>query len=210
MNDLPSYWSRLMSPDEAETLLAPYYEHFVMAVDEGFGVWNTFAARMPDARKPLSGRARATFINDQIVCRARDLFGEEKGVKMHEAYGFLCLNVADRAIIHFKKLDEEGRPRSYPTEQQKRLIMQELPMPGCLEPTWLSVGYQLKFPASGDQIEQILVSCCLADKVKWTIPLYNAADESGNAARLPFPPQPSEQPRTRRVRPKNNKDVEGL
>lgn len=209
MNDLPSYWSRLMSPEEGQALLAPYYEHFVMAVDEGFGVWEGFAAQMPDARKPLTGRARAAFINDQIVSRARDLFGEEKGVKMFEGYGFLCLNFGDRAVVHFKKLDEDGRPSSYPTEQQKRIIMQELPMPGCPEPTWLSVGYQLKFPAVGDQIDNILISCCLADKVKWTIPLYSAADESGGAARLPFPPSPSEQPRRRRVRPKGKKDAEG-
>lgn len=209
MNDLPSYWSRLMSREEAEALLAPYYEHFIMCVQEGFEFWTSFAAQLVDHRRPLSNRTRATFINDHIVSRAKDIFEAEKGVRMDEEFGFLCLNFGERAIVHFKKLDEEGRPSSYPTDQQKRIAMQELPMPDCPEPTWLSVGYQLKFPASGDQIDKILISCCFADKAKWTISLYDSAEESGDTARLPFPPPPSEQPRTRRVRPKNIRDVDG-
>ena len=92
MNDLPSYWSRLMSRDDGNALLAPYYDHFVMAVDEGFGVWTAFSATMPEARKPLTGRCGPRLSTIKSCPCARDLFGEEKGVRMHEAYGFLCLN----------------------------------------------------------------------------------------------------------------------
>jgi hypothetical protein len=209
MNDLPSLWSRLMSPEDAELLLAPYYEHFVMCVEEGFDAWTTFAARLPELRRPLCGRTRATFINDHIVCRARDIFENEKRIKLYEEYGFLCLNFGDRAIVHFKKLDEHGRPSSYPTGQQRRIAMQELPMPDCPDPTWLSVGYELKFPAAGDQIDKILISCCLADKAKWTIPLWDSQDGSGDFGQPLLPRTPSEQPRVRRVRPRNIRDVDG-
>ena len=130
MRDLPSYWAKLISREEAERLLGPYFERFEICVLEAFAAWTEFASQMPGIRAPLGSRTRASFINDHMAHRARGLFESEKGVKLFEQFGFLCLNFDSRVVVHFKKLDEDGIPSSYPTEQQKKIAAQELEFPG--------------------------------------------------------------------------------
>jgi hypothetical protein len=207
MSTINDWWPSLISSEDADTLLSPHYDAFRAAVLEGFEAWATFAATLPEIRLALSPRSQATFVNDQVVYRLRAAFSDPpKRVRVIDDPGFLCLDFRGLILVHVKKLNEYGLPTSYPTQQQKDIAMQCCSLfPEYTDATWLILGYRFTQPLA-DAVDKIVIECCYADHVRWSIPLYDLGAAS-EPALIPFgPAPPAAQPKRVPVRAKGKKD----
>jgi hypothetical protein len=88
-------------------------------------------------------RAAAACIYCHMVAEAERRLLEVPHVKPHDVRGLKVWLIAEHSVIRFKKHDEDGRSRNYPTKQAKDYDRGE-PLPNLPPPTArLSVGYFL-------------------------------------------------------------------
>jgi hypothetical protein len=89
------------------------------------------------------------------------------GVVMVNARGLMVLNIHDRALLRFKKMDEDGRSASYPTVQARNFDRQ-LPLLG-LPPaaTRLTFGYEPDLAFS--VITRVLLACPHGPRTHWCV-----------------------------------------
>lgn len=104
----------------------------------------TYRAYAPAVLIEHDARAQATCTYSHMAAGADKRFMDRGGVRLIELRG-LKLWLFDRAsiVIRFKKMDEDGRSRNYPTKQAKDFDAQ-LELPGLPpKPLRLTVGYLL-------------------------------------------------------------------
>jgi hypothetical protein len=90
-----------------------------------------------------SSRAAATCTYDHMVANADRLWADRPGVIPKEIRGLKVWLIGSAAVLRFKKMDEDGRTRNYPTKQAKNFDRQ-LPLPGLPAPAVrLTAGYWL-------------------------------------------------------------------
>jgi hypothetical protein len=90
-----------------------------------------------------SSRAAATCTYDHMVAHADRLWTDRPGIMAKEIRGLKVWLIGSVAVLRFKKMDEDGRSRNYPTKQAKNFDRQ-LPLPGLPAPaTRLTAGYLL-------------------------------------------------------------------
>jgi len=88
-------------------------------------------------------RAAATCTYDHMVAEAERRWIDRRGIVPKEIRGLKVWIVRDAAVLRFKKMDEDGRSRNYPTKQAKNFD-DGATLPGLPEPAArLSVGYLL-------------------------------------------------------------------
>lgn len=104
-------------------------------------------------------RAATSSVHSHIVHEIEREFAEVSGATVLTVQGLKVLNIDDRVVLRFKKVDEDGRHRNHTSEQQKRFDRQ-LPLPG-LPPaaTHLTLGYEPD-PAFAE-IVRITIGCPL-------------------------------------------------
>lgn len=92
----------------------------------------------------LSARAQATCTYDHMLAEADRRFMGRKGVKTLDIRGLkLWLFEGPNMVVRFKKMDEDGRSRNYPTKQAKDFDAQK-ELPGLPSPpVRLTAGYLL-------------------------------------------------------------------
>ena len=102
-----------------------------------------YRAYPPDVLVEHSSRAAATCTYDHMVATADRLWADKPGVAAKEIRGLKVWLICTVAVIRFKKMDEDGRTRNYPTKQAKNFDRQ-LPLPGLPAPAVrLAAGYWL-------------------------------------------------------------------
>lgn len=90
-----------------------------------------------------SPRAAATCTYDHMVANADRLWTDRPGIIAKDVRGLKVWLIGTVAVLRFKKMDEDGRTRNYPTKQAKNFDRQ-LPLPGLPAPAVrLTAGYWL-------------------------------------------------------------------
>lgn len=103
----------------------------------------TYRAYNPAHLIEHSPRAQATCIYDHMVAEATRRFDGNGAVRPLEQRGLLLWAFGDHTLIRFKKMDEDGRTRNYPTKQalafDRQYRLEGLPP----DATRITVGYLL-------------------------------------------------------------------
>lgn len=124
--------------DEAMSHLDPVLEELDAICRGGLARYQEYPA---DVRIEHDSRATAACIYTHMVTLADDMLTEKPGVVFKIIRGLKVWIIGDRATIRFKKMDEDGRTRNYPTKQARDFDRQ-LPLPGIpCPPLNLVVGY---------------------------------------------------------------------
>ncbi len=90
-----------------------------------------------------SPRTQATCIYDHMVAEAERRFARHDGIQQLDIRGLKLWVVAQHTVIRFKKMDEDGSTRNYPTRQAKDFDM-NLALDGVPpKPIRVSIGYLL-------------------------------------------------------------------
>lgn len=128
-------------------------------------------------------------------------FDGARGVCMVDARGLNVLNIQDRAVLRFKKMNEEGRSVSYPTEQalsfDKQLPLEGLP-PAA---TRLTFGYEPDLAFSA--IVRVLLACPLGPRIHWCAQVNEEPGDTVSWVDI----TPRRLPGTERFRPYGTGDV---
>lgn len=90
-----------------------------------------------------SPRAAATCTYDHMVAEADKRWSDQDGIIPDEIKGLKFWIIGTTAVLRFKKMDEDGRSRNYPTKQAKAFDHQTW-LPGFPDPAIrLTAGYLL-------------------------------------------------------------------
>ncbi len=121
-----------------------------------------------------SSRAAATCTYDHMVAEAERLLTGRERVVFKDIRGLKVWIVDDKAVVRFKKMDEDGRSRNYPTKQAKEYDKQQQ-LPGLPSPPLnLVAGY---FPdPTGTEVVRVQVSRPLGKAIDWCAALVPAVE----------------------------------
>ncbi|SRR5579883_1392489 len=97
----------------------------------------------PEIRVEHSPRSAAACAYDHMVAHAERLWVDRRGIVPKEIRGLKVWIIGPDAVLRFKKMDEDGRSRNYPTKQAKNYDrgaeLRGLPAPAVR----LTAGYLL-------------------------------------------------------------------
>ena len=143
-------------------VLAPHLSLVHDRIHEGFGKYLGYPAKF---KADHDDRAAASCVHAHILTGIDDAIADIPGVALIDARGLKVLNVKDRIVARFKKVDANGRSRSYPTRQARRFDRQ-LGLPN-LPPaaTRLTIGYEPDPAFSA--VARVIVSCPLGSTILW-------------------------------------------
>lgn len=115
----------------------------------------------------------ANIIRSHMLMQLRLLFTDHPHAAMIEVRGLKLLRFKDELVFRFKKVDESGRHRNYPTQQQQdfddQLPLPEIP-PAAVR---LTCGYQ---PDASGGIERVIVARPFGRSTAWAAQV-NVVDE---------------------------------
>lgn len=170
----------------AERILREHYPTILAIFKAAWDAWTEFQSALPETHKAMSSSARARFIYDVVVDRAKAAFGGNQDVAVSEARGFLLLRFGDRILLRFKKLDRNKRSRNIQTQQQI-LFTYQLQLPGFGDQsTKVIAGYQLD--EAQTKIQHVLLTCPEGASIAWWAEIGGLADDSGQVSATPVAP----------------------
>lgn len=142
------------SLDDIVSGIEPWLDDFDQIARSGHARYRGYA---PEVLIELDRRAQAACTYSHMVAEADRRFLGERGVRPLEIRGLkLWLFEAADVVIRFKKMDEDGKTRNYPTKQAKDFDRGDdlpgLPMP----PVRITAGYFLD--QTGTRIERTQIS----------------------------------------------------
>lgn len=185
-----------ISKEEAAELLSPYLDLFRRCMDEAWHEWQSF---YQSKHHLLDPRARAAIIHSEIANNARRYFEGLPNVQVKRARGILILNIHNRIVIRFKKLDHKHRTSNVLTRQQLLLSL-NLQLPGFPpHSARLNAGYKLDDLQTA--IEEMLVTAQIGREVKWEINILSR--QADNLVMLTATPPEEQQTQRRRVKLKS-------
>lgn len=156
-------------------VLEPYLPALAGCVRRGFATYQDSEHYSPLARAAHDNAAAAKNVHRHILEEITIEIAERSGLAMVNARGLIVLNVHDRALLRFKKMDEEGQSVSYPTRQQRQFDRQ-LPLPNLPSAaTRLTFGYEPDLAFSS--IIRIMVACPLGPSSHWCVQINE--DDAG-------------------------------
>jgi hypothetical protein len=129
---------------------------------------NFFRGYRPDVLVELSPRSAANCIYDHMVAECERRFIGRSDVRLLDIRGLkLWLIGEDRhhTVLRWKKMDEDGRSRNYPTKQAQDFDRQQQ-LPGLPAlPVRIAVGYLLD--PSGTSVRRVQVARPNGMRVDW-------------------------------------------
>lgn len=148
--------------DQAMSQLDPIFDELDAICRGGLARYQQYPA---DIRIEHDARARAACIYSHMEIDAHARLNDLPGVIHKEIRGLKVWIVGEKATIRFKKMDEDGRTRNYPTKQAVDYDKQ-LPLPGIpYPPLNLVVGY---VPNSlGTDVERVQVARPMGKAIDW-------------------------------------------
>ena len=129
-----------LSRDQALEVLTPHAERLYRI---GAVPWERWQSEYPN-QVLHTPRTRANVLYDLMVNQARTEFRGIRGTEIVDPpNGVVLLDIDQRVLIRFKKLDDESLPRNYPTDAAKDWDIGE-DLPGIpSSPQRLTLGYRL-------------------------------------------------------------------
>jgi hypothetical protein len=157
--------------DDAMGALEPHFDVIDTICRNGLATYRRYPA---DVLIEHSVRAAATCTYDHMVAEAeRRLTGLER-IVFRDIRGLKVWIVDDKAVIRFKKMDEDGRSRNYPTKQAKDYDRQQQ-LPGLpFPPLNLVAGYLLD--PTGTEVVRVQVSRPLGKEIDWCAAIVPASE----------------------------------
>lgn len=180
-------------------VLEPYLGMLSGCVRRAFAIYQT--EYPPMVRAAHDNTAAAKNVHRHVLAEVMMASDGLHGLAVVDARGLNILNIHDRAVIRFKKMDEEGHSASYPTAQARDFDRQ-LPLPEIPPAaTRLTFGYEPDLAFSA--IVRVLLACPLGPRAHWCVQVN---EESGEAASW-VDITPRRLPGTERFRPYGTGDV---
>jgi hypothetical protein len=155
-------------------MLEPFLPRIAGCVRRGFDKYQEYPTEF---RADHDNRAAASCVHAHILTGVSAEFIDVPGAVVLNARGLRVLNIRDRVVGRFKRVNEEGRSRSYPTMQLQKFDKQ-LPLPAI--PTAaarVTFGYEPDLAFS--EIIRVVVSCPLGSSILWCAQIE--INESGAA-----------------------------
>lgn len=146
-------------------VVQPYLSVLAGAVHRGFEKYQNNEHYSALARAAHDNAAAAKNVHRHILEEITIEIEGLSGLAMVNARGLMVLNIHDRALLRFKKMDEEGHSASFQTDQARKFD-QQLPLPN-LPPaaTRLTFGYEPDLAFS--TIVRVLTACPLGPRTHW-------------------------------------------
>lgn len=120
--------------------LEPLLDDLDAICRHGFGVYRGYPA---EVLVEHDARAAASCTYMHILAETDRRFLGRSGIVSLDIKGLKVWNIGDQAVIRFKRMDEDGRSRNYPTDQARKFDLGHA-LPGLPPPaTRLTVGYWL-------------------------------------------------------------------
>lgn len=189
----------MLNKPEALRTLQPHLPNLRRCLHDGWQAWKDHYATRHHI---LDARARASIVYCEIIHRAKELFAEDKDVKIVPRRWMYLLFFGDDIVLRFKKL-RNRKPSNVRTKQQLLLDLQQS-LPTILPSTNIVAGYELD-PLQ-QAVESTLVVARLDGAEKWSIDLN--LEEGADAGKIEImSPQPQEPRRSSRVRAKASKAI---
>lgn len=132
-----------------------------------------FRSYRPEDLVELDARAQAACTYAHMLAEADRRFLELPGVRHFDLNGLKLWHFEEAGVvIRFKKMDEDGRSRNYPTKQAKKFDGQ-MELPGLPPaPVRLTAGYLLDATGTGFVRSQIAMP--LGKTTKWCLAVVPA------------------------------------
>lgn len=148
--------------NDAMSQLDPFFDELDAICRGGLARYQDYPA---DIRIEHDGRAAAACIYTHMVKLADDLLSDRQGVVRKTIRGLKVWIIGETATIRFKKMDEDGRTRNYPTKQARDFDRQ-LALPGIpYPPLNLVVGYWPN--ALGTDVQRVQVARPQGKEINW-------------------------------------------
>ncbi|KCZ83111.1 hypothetical protein HAD_15527 [Hyphomonas adhaerens MHS-3] len=153
--------------------LDPYFDEIDAICRGGLTRYQQYPA---DIRIEHDARAAASCIYTHMVTIAEEQLTPAQGVNFKSIRGLKVWIIGEKATIRFKKMDEEGRSRNYPTKQI-RAFDRQMPLPGIPHPALnLVVGYLPN--ALGTEVERVQVARPSGKSVDWCAAILPVEDRA--------------------------------
>ncbi|WP_058188294.1 hypothetical protein [Terracidiphilus gabretensis] len=179
----------LITEEQAESVLQPYFDTLNRCIDDGWEAWKKDYAPM---HHKLDARARAAIVFCEIAHRAENAFFELANVKVLRRTGTITIFIGEQITLRFKKMGKKGRCSNIITKTQA-LFLAQLQLPGMLDGTLVHAGYELD--ALQQEIVRKAVVCQLDNQVLWQIQIAGPAAMLIVMPPQSTPPIPSSEPR---------------
>lgn len=163
---------------EVEQLLSPFHDALYSFVAEAWSEW----METQSVIQPVSARSRANVVWDFIVRRAQEAFENDPRVAVIPQAQTCYFLVGDRVVLRFKKGDQQGLSRNYPTQQALNYHEpeQDLFGPGLSR---VEVVYVLN--ATETALSSVQVVARERERIEWTYELQPAG--SATVVEVPAP-----------------------
>jgi hypothetical protein len=145
-----------------------------------------------------TARTRANALYDLMVQQARIEFRGIRGsVIIDTRDGVTLLEIDEKVLIRFKKLDDDSLPRNFPTERAKDYDMGE-ELPGIpSSPQRLSLGYRLNRLQT--EVKDVLISNSLGGRLLYDIILEEPKEGIAIVPQSPSAPDSGAATKRRRI-----------
>ena len=157
--------------EDAMSALDPHFDEIDTISRGGLEFYRQYP---PNILIEHDNRAAANNIYAHMVAIADRILTDKPGVVFKNIRGLKVWILGERATIRFKRMDEDGRSRNYPTKQARDFDKQ-LPLPGIpLPPLNLVVGY-LADP-TGTMVERVQVAKPAGRAIDWCSAIVPTTD----------------------------------
>ncbi|MBP2704376.1 hypothetical protein JOL79_11185 [Microbispora sp. RL4-1S] len=168
----------VISKEDALRILGHHLDDIITVVTAGWTDWKGVQQEAPRWALRKSARTRASWVNDAMAEKAREVFADKPGVHMTEKRGFITLTFENTLILRFKKFrGKRLRTSGIPTQQRLDFENQQVAIEG-ITVTSIVAGYLL------DRLEleqeRLAITCPLGGENLWVIELEIPGGEVRN------------------------------
>lgn len=166
--------------DQSMTQILSRVEGFLDDFDQvARSAFTAYRSTPPQLLIEHSPRTAASCIYDHMVAAADRSFLGRSGIRPGDLRGLKVWILDDHTVIRFKKMDEDGKSRNYPTKQS-RAYDQGVNLPGIPRPAErLTVGYLPD--ATGTSIERVQIAKPNGRRIDWCAAIVPLEDRASGA-----------------------------
>jgi hypothetical protein len=166
------------SMDDAMSALDPHFDEIDAVCRNGLAFYQKYP---PEIRLEHSARSAAACTYDHMVAEAERRLSGLEGIVFRDIQGLKVWVIGEKAVIRFKKMDEDGRSRNYPTKQAKDYDRQQQ-LPGLpFPPLNLVAGYLPD--ATGTAVIRVQVARPLGKTINWCAAIVPVDERKPGAKR---------------------------
>lgn len=148
--------------EDAMSSLDPIFDEIDAICRGGLATYRRYPPEFLLEHQP---RAAANCIYDHMLADAERRLNDRKGVVFKNIRGLKVWIVGEVATIRFKKMDEDGKSRNYPTKQAQDYDRQRQ-LPGLPSPPLNLVAGYLP-DATGTEVVRVQISRPLGKSIDW-------------------------------------------